>query len=299
MFTKNKIAAVVGLSLGLCVSGAQAATITLGLEASTNASAGAVDFSDGPNSSMTLATASSDVSDVDGDIYSNAYSNARANNTGGFYNTSGSAGNGSSSSTTKQTFNVQNGGQSQFYNFNFDVMNGSLDLSCGQDGYGGPQTEAVSPSDCTDGSTGSAQYTAEIFLNGESIWSSFASLTIFGGTVEYEATGVLLNDNYVDGQYYGWNESSFEIDLGLIDANSVFELSYIVTTKVETDVSEVSPDDIFSNYFQSYAQFGDPSYFDTSRTGNSVTAANSVNAPLTLSLLGLGLFGLVRNQKRK
>ena len=246
----------------------------------------------------------------------NAFANASATTDGWFYTTaSGADGSYESTSQVSQTYSVTNGNIDQFFDFEFEVMNGSINATCGSgygdsgdygdygsdNGYGdAPVNDSFgffgSSSDpCLDNDFAQASYSAEILFNGTSIWASSAGLTSNENGISSSYADVELGDiNTLDSGFYSWSRQSFILDLGEILANEVFTLEY----SIEVSTSGLL-DDPFSGYNNSYAQFGDPNGFGTQSANNLAPA--SVPEPTALSLLAAGLFslGFMRRRKKK
>ena len=173
-FNKKILALSIAGVLSLNVSQANAALINLEITGSTSATADANNDSD------------SDTSDTDVYVSSSTYSassegraTAAGDDSGWFYSTAGGYGNFTASSLVSQAYTVENNSNvEQFFDFSFEVMNGSISATCGGNAYGN-ESELFAFDDgyggaCTGDDFASANYMAEIFLDGNSIWNSAA-----------------------------------------------------------------------------------------------------------------------------
>ena len=314
--SKNKInplALAIASSLAVVSVSADAAIVTLNLEGMTSAQ---VDIQAAESETK---TSQAEV-DAQSSLYSDTSSSdarARADNLGWFYSTSSGyfgayysydglaqQGGFDTSSVVKQRYQVQNSGVDQFFDFSFSLLNGSIDVNCG-DGYGygygygfEPAAEVFASEEPVDeiieevvepplyACSGQDQvisgYTAEILFNGNVIWESAAELFINANGIAFTSSGVSLN-SYDGSNYYWWDAKDFTLDLGLVSANTSFTLDYIVKT-----YTQGSGD----NYFNGYAQFGDPNGFGTQSITQFTSTTTEVNAPAMFGLLGLSLAGI-------
>lgn len=255
-------------------SGAHAVVFDLELTADATAQVDAnapVTDSQGPLPGYVSASASDYAA-------SGAYAGANGDLDGTFYMSADGYGVFDAGAGFLQSYTVTNDdGFDQFFDFTFNIENGSIDSSCGDDGYGygdGYGTGAA----CGDGDEGAADYSAEIRLNGATIWESSASLVTSDGGSVFSSSGVALGTYFADDSFYYWSEQTFTIDLGLIAAGESFDLDYEV--RVGANGSNGG----------GRAQFGDPSGFGA--TGSPFGSTPTVPEPGTLALLAPALLGL-------
>lgn len=285
MFKQNKIALALALVGSMAAANVQAGIIGVGLTGETSVEV--------PLGGSPLSDSNSSSTEVDLFINSgvgSAYgeSSARALDTGWFYLTSLAQSSASSNSMLTQTYSFQNNGDDGFFDFNFTVENGSLEISCAGDGYGGGYGYGGS---CDSTSTSTAGYNANIDVSGNSVWNSAATLTLENDQFDLDATGTMLGGGYTSGDaIYGWSEQTFSIDLGFVAANEIIEIVYSISTE------SLAMDSI-----RAYTQFNDP--FSVGRRAISITpsSATNVHAPGSLMLLGLSLLGFAayRGKNRK
>ncbi|MDT0594732.1 hypothetical protein [Glaciecola petra] len=315
MQNKTKLAALIALSLG-AVGSVHANTITLGLDSSTNSSAGSDSDSDSDSSAVSVNSFSS--ANDNGNFASGS---ARGNDAGWFYTTASASGiSASHVSSVTQSYSVTNEGDDSFFDFDFNVMNGSISVFCDDgygDGYGDgndrpdfdfPIATATSnvlavdpqPVNCSSRLNAASLYEANITLDGNVVWSSEASLTIDNNELSFDESGTQSLGTYNGGGFFGWGSQSFNIDLGLIAAGQTFDLIYSVTA-----TSTMSLDDplvFFNDAFivDGRTQFGDPNGFNQfSANIFTATPANVVNTPGTIALFGLALVGAAGMSRRK
>lgn len=318
MQNKTKLAALIALSLG-AVGSLQATTISLGLESSTSSTAGTQSDSD----SDTGATSVSSFSNAF-ESGNSASGSANGNDAGWFYTTAQATGiSAEHVSSVTQSYSVTNDGDDSFFDFDFNVMNGSISVFCDDgygygDGYGDGDVDrpegdfpiatatanllAVDsePANCSSRLNAASMYEANITLDGNVVWSSEASLTIDNDELSFSEGGTQSLGTYNGSGFFGWGAQSFNIDLGLIAAGQTFDLIYSVTAS-----SLMSLDDplvVFDEDFivNGRTQFGDPNTFNQfSANTFTATPANVVNAPGTIALFGLALVGAAGLSRRK
>jgi hypothetical protein len=279
MFTKNKIVLALGFTAAMLGNCANATIISTQLDAEVTVRAGTENSSDSDTSATMVNVSQSLFSDG-----SSAEGNARADDTGWFYATSRAAVDSETNSGITQTYMFQNQGDDAFFDFNFVVENGSLNVNCDDgygDGYGNNSFVDAIDIVCDGPATGTASYVADISVNSASVWNSSAALDLAADVYTLNTSGVLLNDSMFDNEpVYFWSERMFTIDLGLVMANEIVEIVYSVSTQA-----------LASQDANAYAQFNDP--FSINRTPITITPApTNVSAPSAFLLLGLSLFGL-------
>lgn len=298
IFNKKALTVSIACILSAPVYQANAALIDLNITGSASSVAGSATDS-AVDASATNMNASS--SAYDNNNYSAA--NSKGDASGWFYSTSSGNQNFMTESIVTQTYNVTNDSNTdQFFDFSFEVMNGSIDASCGDSGYGyGDDTgygndTGYGSGGCTGNNFSKAGYLAEILLNGSSLWNSQAEVKVDSTGQDLTSSGAVFDNTYSSGNGLYWGSSLFNIDLGLIAANDTFTLEYNVKTWVEGSILESS-----NEYNNAYAQFGDPNGFGSSGNPNVIgSQVTSVSEPGSLALIGLGLFGLgfVRKHKK-
>lgn len=201
-------------------------------------------------------------------------------------------------STLTQSYVVENDSAlEQLFDFTFEIENGSINANCGgryggedffmEDGYGGG-----APSVCEAGDSAGSGYEAEIFLNGDSIWNSNATVITDEAGSTFDLTNDLLGGNLFGNSYY-WSAQSFTLDLGAFAAGETFTFDYVVSVGAAAEL--VGGSDV-----SAYAQFGDPNGFGASNIG-PFSSVNAVPEPASLALMMSGLLGLgvAANRRRK
>jgi len=177
-------------------------------------------------------------------------------------------------------------GSAQNYTFDFNIAAGQLSVS------GEPNiAEFVR-----------ANYSINIFVNGSSVFSSAAAISLDNTVTSFNGDSVLSGTLAADGRSYSWSDYFGSIDLGPYAAGESLTFEYIMTTRAYgnafadasfgcgIECGEVSPEG-------STARIGDP--INLSGIGGFTTSpVTSVPEASSLLLLTLGLTGLGFRRKK-
>ncbi|WP_445428914.1 hypothetical protein [Alishewanella sp. HL-SH05] len=201
MFKRSKIACAIGFALCVVGPNANAGIISVALDADVKVE---VPLGTSPQSDSDTGEVEVDtfISRESGSSY--AQSTARALSTGWFYATSRAIQNASSSATILQKYVFQNDGDDGFFDFNFTVENGGLDIYCQGDGYGEGYGDGygVGTNSCDATLASTAGYNANITVGLTSLWSSAATLIWDVNGYTLNTSGTLLNDAFLPGDSY-------------------------------------------------------------------------------------------------
>lgn len=226
-----------------------------------------------------------------------AYTHSIGRSNGSFYNTAYGDASFSSEGKVSQLYTVTNDQQDeQRINFDFQVLWGGISANCGgfygEDGFFGIDSELPYDNDCLENDYALAGYSAQILLEGATVWSSAAEIRTDANGTTGSSSGVdLYAGGYTvgDSSYY-WGQQDFSLDLGSLASGGSFQLEYIIDVYAEGSLAD-------SDFIYASAQFGDPNGFGS--TGNSFRSASAVPEPMTLGLFASGLFSLgFFNRKR-
>lgn len=264
------------------------------------------------NAEASARTLDNSISDLDSATNSSVYSYSHIGNTGyantiaggdsrGRFSTSafGDGVDFSGIATLTQSYYITNDTDfDQLVDFNFKVNGGSLYTILTYD----------IPTNSADEYAVSG-YSAEIFLNGNSVWNSSAILTEDRTGISLVKSGTELstyNENSTD---YTWNKQSFDLALGRFNAGESLNLEYIISTYVKGNFVNSY---CFSKNEEDYvdgpcflndvsARFGNPYNINNNPSNfNPFTtriAPNLVSEPESIVLLSLGL-AFIRRRKQ-
>ncbi len=260
------------------------------------------------DSSTSLAFSVADVANGDTGAHTSSSGNSNGSfnmNSGAFSYLSTIQDTTAAYSTLTQSYVVTNDSAfEQLVDFTFHIENGSISASCGfmdepffEDGLNVPMPDIEGPvpdmsesSNCNTDEAAASAYEAEIFLNGDSIWNSSASIIHdeFGSVIDL--SNDFLNGQALSSSYY-WNAQTFTLDLGSFAAGESFTFDYVVS--VASAVQMVT-----NSNLDAYAQFGDPNGFGSSNNGPFGTT-QAVPEPASLLLMMAGVFGLGAVAKKR
>jgi hypothetical protein len=299
IFTKTNLATAVFLAVQSF--NANSLVIDLAITSTSTATADGitVNDSDTANNSSPPGVAESEAEVLNDPSANYGYAHSIGRSNGSFYNKAAGDATFTSAGHVSQLYTVTNDQSiTQNIDFDFQVLWGGISANCG--GFFGEEddffdeVEGPSGAPCSGNDFALAAYSAQILLDGASIWDSAAQIrTDAAGTVG-ASTGVDLSiGGYTatDTSYY-WGKQDFTLELGSLAAGESFQLEYMIDVYAEGFLSN-------GDYNYASAQFGDPNGFGA--TGNSFNSAAAVPEPMTLGLLASGLFslGFVSRRRRK
>ncbi len=308
-YSYSKIMGALAVTFALSAP-AQATVIDLTLDAASTSSTTNTSDTATPNIQPSFVSASSNTFENS----SFASGSASGNDEGRFRLNGSISGIAATSSSFVQSYDVTNGDTDQFFDFSFNILNGSLSVGCNSgfdDGYGDGYgefndgiefvriDEVDQPSgNCAPALMSQAFYDASITLNGTTIWDSFAALSFNQDTASIEQSGSQTLGTYnANSDFYSWAEQDFTISLGdEIAANESFSLVYTVTLGA-SGVNQMGQGIEQGNFLFASSQFGDPNSFNTSSVNTFRNPVN-VSTPGTIAILGLGLVGIAGLRKR-
>lgn len=289
------VALAVGVAISSLVAPAYALTVS-GSTASTSANITlnglANTVTDGPAGSATsyatgLEDTGSELLAAMGESY------AHADNTGHsdlrtlgpqYYFAFGTETSLTGSSTVHQSLVITNNDTAGSYvGFNFLITDGAIWLGFSNT-YGSK-------------STISAGYSADIQVNGHSIWNSSAALmtdNVASNQLTLGGTTIGAIDPYL-GFGYTWNDYSGMLNLGWLEQGESLTLDYYQSTFVDVHLEGMGYSHITSATFSDPFEFEGGPLFDA---GDFVATTTPVPEPETVALMGAGLLALAFRRKK-
>ena len=314
MFKTNKIVSSIALTLTANVFVATSVNATIIVPELTLAANTFAAADQSPSESSAQGITSVSIQSFDGNVNGSASSAAFANNSGTFLTSSNVNGNGVANATVTQQYVVSNTAQRQSFDFDFNIVAGSIDVNCFSElnieqsnefeDFEGPSLNSGLDG-CSSAQSATSAFDADILLNGVSIWSTGAVLSIIAGVLEFTENDSFVSlGNYTEGDTrYSWVDQIFNIELGTFEAGEQFELTYIAST-IATGIDSNSSIDFEEELLRNVnatARFGDPTQINANvfNATAAPTPTSQVSAPGSIALFGLALFGLAAVKRRQ